>query len=154
MAAVRRAAVPALLTLSAFAPLSACGVGDDVLGGIGMPVTETTPVGPDDRAGDLAPPAAGGQQGRVTVTPAQRAYLDALSAAGVRTTSDLRALWIGAAVCQAHAAKQSDKAVWDSVMPLVRTDLRATQANAALTRSSEINAATADYIRIATQRLC
>ena len=64
------------------------------------------------------------------MTGQQRAYLDALKAAGVRPSSDLLALSIGSYVCQARAAKQSDQAVRDYVTPLVRNDVRDTQLNA------------------------
>jgi Protein of unknown function (DUF732) len=151
---VRRAAVPTLLVLSAVLPISACSERNDMLAGMGLPATETAPVGADDRAGDLAPPHTGGEPNRLTVTPQQRDYLDALAAAGVHPTSDLKALSIGSAVCQAHAAKQSGQAMWDSIMPLVRSDMRATQVNVVSSRMGEVNAATADYIRIATERLC
>ena len=60
----------------------------------------------------------------MTVTTQQRGYLDALAAAGVRPSDDLMALSIGSYVCQARAAKQSDQAVWDFVLPLVRSDVR------------------------------
>ncbi len=63
------------------------------------------------------------------MTGQQRAYLDALKAAGVKPSSDLLALSIGSYVCQARAAKQSDQAVWDYVMPLVRSDVRNTHMN-------------------------
>ena len=88
------------------------------------------------------------------MTRQQRAYLDALKATGVRPSSDLLALSIGSYVCQARAAKQSDQAVRDYVMPLVRSDVRNTQLNAVAPPVSEVDAVTADYIRIATERLC
>ena len=88
------------------------------------------------------------------MTQQQRAYLDALKAAGVRPSSDLLALSIGSYVCQARAAKQSDQAVRDYVTPLVRSDVRNTQLNAVAPPASEVDAVTADYIRIATERLC
>jgi hypothetical protein len=56
-------------------------------------------------------------------------------------------------VCQARAAKQSDQAVRDYVMPLVRSDVRSHQMNA-IAPPAEVDAVTADYIRIATERLC
>ena len=70
------------------------------------------------------PPSAGTEPNTLTVTHQQRAYLDALRAAGVRPSSDLLALSIGSYVCQARAAKQSDQAVRDYVTPLVRNDVR------------------------------
>ena len=66
----------------------------------------------------------GADSNALIVTGQQRAYLDALKAAGVKPSSDLLALSIGSYVCQARAAKQSDQAVWDFVVPLVRSDVR------------------------------
>lgn len=101
------------------------------------------------QSGDLAsaptPPAVNTQQ---------RAYLDALGAAGLKPSSDLQALTIGSYVCQARAAKQSDQAVWDLVLPLVRSDVRAKHLVDGTALTGEVNAAAADYIRIATERLC
>ncbi len=99
-------------------------------------------------------PAAGAQPNTLTVTAQQRAYLDALKAAGVRPSTDLLALSIGSYVCQARAAKQSEAAVRDYVTPLVRGDVRNTQLNAVAPPPSQVDALTADYIRIATERLC
>jgi Protein of unknown function (DUF732) len=91
----------------------------------------------------------------LTVNAQQRAYLDALKAAGIKPSTDLVALSIGSSVCQAHAAKQSDQALRDYVTPMVRSDVRNAQLNAmAPPPPSEVDAATADYIRIATERLC
>jgi hypothetical protein len=99
-------------------------------------------------------PAEGTEPSTLTVTVQQRAYLDALKAAGVRPSTDLLALSIGSYVCQARAAKQSEAAVRDYVTPLVRGDVRSTQLNAVAPPPSEVDALTADYIRIATERLC
>jgi hypothetical protein len=99
-------------------------------------------------------PAEGAEPNTLTVTPQQRSYLDALKAAGVRPSTDLLALSIGSYVCQARAAKQSEAAVHDYVTPLVRGDVRDTQLNAVAPPPSEVAALTADYIRIATERLC
>jgi hypothetical protein len=90
----------------------------------------------------------------LTVTAQQRAYLDALKAAGVPASTDLLALSIGSYVCQARAAKQSEQAVREYVTPLVRGDVRSHQMNAISPPPSEVEAMTADYIRIATERLC
>jgi hypothetical protein len=90
----------------------------------------------------------------LTVTGQQRAYLDALKAAGVKPSSDLQALSIGSYVCQARAAKQSDQGVWDFVVPLVRSDVRNSHMSAMAPTADEVNSATTDYIRIATERLC
>jgi hypothetical protein len=94
------------------------------------------------------------QPSRLTVTARQREYLNALKAAGVRPSTDLLALSIGSYVCQARAAKQSDQAVRDYVTPLVRGDVRNNEMNVVAPPPSEVDAVTADYIRIATERLC
>ena len=107
-----------------------------------------------DARGSALPPEASTQPSTLTVTRQQRAYLDALKASGVRPSSDLIALSIGSYVCQARAAKQSDQAVREYVTPLVRTDVRNTRQNAVAPPASEVAAVTADYIRIATERLC
>ena len=100
-------------------------------------------------------PGEGSQQpNELTVTAQQRAYLDELKAAGIRPSTDLLALSIGSYVCQARAAKQSDQAVRDYVTPLVRSDVRSNEMNAVAPPPSEVDAVTADYIRIATERLC
>lgn len=96
----------------------------------------------------------GTQPNGLTVTPQQRAYLDGLKQAGVRPSTDLMALSIGSYVCQARAAKQSDQAVRDYVTPMVRGDVRDGQMNAVAPPPSEVAAITADYIRVATERLC
>jgi hypothetical protein len=148
-----------LVVLSAALLLTACGLRDDMMATIGLPTSETTPAGagaqPNPQAPALAsPPQASGQPTTLTVTSQQRGYLDALKAAGVRPSSDLLALSIGSYVCQARAAKQNDQAVWDFVLPLVRSDVRAGHPSSKIPTSGEINAATADYISIATERLC
>ncbi len=104
--------------------------------------------------GGVQPPTAGNQQNTLTVTRQQRTYLDSLKAAGVKPSSDLLALSIGSYVCQARAAKQSDQAVRDYVTPLVRNDVRHNELNAVAPPTSEVEAVTDDYIRIATERLC
>lgn len=108
------------------------------------------------QAGEL-PPAAGmpapGRTGSLTLTSRQRGYLDALHTAGVTPSSDLLALSIGTYVCQARAAKQNDQAVWDFVLPLVRSDVR-TRRSGGAAAPGEVDSATSDYIRIATERLC
>ena len=110
---------------------------------VGMQTSETAP----------APEQPDSDSKAMVVTGPQRAYLDALKAAGVMPSSDLMALRIGSYVCQARAAKQSDQAVWDVVMPLVRGDVR-TANMSSMAPANEVNSATADYIRIATDKLC
>jgi hypothetical protein len=156
----QRRILPTLFVLSAVVLVAACALTDDVLS---RDVTSTAPPPPaarpdefGDGGSDLPSPPEGvaGQPGAVTVTKPQRHYLDALKAAGVRATTDLRALSIGSAVCQARAAKQNDQAVWEFILPLVRSDVRAARPSSMRTLAKEIDSATADYIRIATERLC
>ena len=104
--------------------------------------------------GQLPASRDGGMAGAMQVTPQQRGYLDALRAAGVRPSSELLALSIGSYVCQAHAAHQSDQAVWDFVVPMVRDDVRDASPGDEAPAAGEVNSVTADYIRIATDRLC
>jgi hypothetical protein len=109
---------------------------------------------PRAQAQDSGPRADDAAPNALTVTDRQRAYLDALKAEGVRPSTDLLALSIGSYVCQARAAKQSEAAVRDYVTPLVRGDVRSNQMNAVAPPPSQVDAVTADYIRIATDRLC
>jgi hypothetical protein len=134
-----------VLVASSAAWLSACGFGDDVMAGMNAQQETAPPAAHHQSAGELPGPAPSGTQSNaLLVTPRQRSFLDALQSAGVQSTSDLNALSIGSYVCQARAAKQSDQAVWDFVAPMVRNDVRAPDSQTA----------TADYIRIATDRLC
>ncbi|HEY6647178.1 MAG TPA: DUF732 domain-containing protein [Mycobacterium sp.] len=111
---------------------------------VGLPVSEAA----------QAPAAPNPDSNAMVVTGQQRAYLDALNTAGIKPSSDLMALRIGSYVCQARAAKQSDQAVWDVVVPLVRGDVRTAHMSSMAPSSDEVNSATADYIRIATDKLC
>lgn len=111
---------------------------------VGLPTSESAP----------APVQPDTQTNAMVVTGQQRSYLDALSAAGVKPSSDLMALRIGSYVCQARAAKQSDQGVWDVVVPLVRGDVRTTRMSTMAPSADDVNSATADYIRIATDKLC
>jgi hypothetical protein len=107
---------------------------------------------------------AGRLSGRPALTPAQKDYLGALATAGIHPSSELRALSIGAYVCQARAAGQSDQVVWDSVAPMVRSDVIATPTAAAQSAAPqtpsaaaavmEDNSVVGNVIRIATGRLC
>lgn len=129
-----------------------CSLGDTTLTTIGQPAGQST----DARAQGL--------QGAVhddphvedhfAATPHQQDYLKALADAGVQPSDELMALSIGAYVCQARAAKQSEQAVWDFVLPLVRDDVDDAHATSMAPEVGEVNSATADYIRIATERLC
>ncbi len=129
--------------------LSGCAATDGLMSRVALPNdrTSTSAPAPDDP--DVTPlPASPGSAGtassKLVVTGQQRAYLDALGAAGVHPSSDLMALSIGSYVCQARAAGQSPQAVWDFVHPLVAGDMH----------NSDVDAATQNYIRIATERLC
>jgi hypothetical protein len=102
----------------------------------------------------VGPRAAGSQPTALQVSPRQRTYLDALESSGIRPSTDLLALSIGSYVCQARAAKQPEAAVRDYVTPLVRGDVRSHEQNAVAPQPSEVDAVTADYIRIATEHLC
>jgi Protein of unknown function (DUF732) len=125
-----------------------------MMASIGMPVSESAPAHGQPGAAPLGPPQPGALSNTLVVTAQQRSYLDALKATGVKPSSDLRALSIGSYVCQSRAAKQSEAAVWDFVLPLVRSDVRGTRLASMAPSTAEVNAATADYIRIATERLC
>jgi Protein of unknown function (DUF732) len=122
--------------------LSGCASSDDLL---------TTAAPPTD--GTTATSA--GQSNNIVVTTQQRAYLDALAKAGVHRSNDLMALSIGSYVCQAKAAGQGEQAVWDFVFPLVRGDVHDMNPDATATAMApQVHDATAEYIRIATERLC
>ncbi|MCV7238074.1 DUF732 domain-containing protein [Mycolicibacterium celeriflavum] len=152
---VRTSAAGTLLIASATAMLTGCS-GDAVMGTMGMPTTESAPAHGTSQA-QPGPPPAGGQSNALVVTDRQRAYLDALAAERVEPSSDLLALSIGSYVCQAHAAKHTDQEVWDAVLPMVRSDMdeRVDAGTSGMASSSgDVHAATSDYIRIATDRLC
>ncbi len=121
---------------------------------VGMPASETAPAHGQSGAQPPGPPQPNGDLDPLTVSGQQRAYLDALKAAGVKPSSDLQALSIGSYVCQARAAKQSDQGVWDFVVPLVRNDVRNGHMSSMAPSADEVNSATASYIRIASERLC
>ncbi|MGY4708080.1 DUF732 domain-containing protein [Mycolicibacterium sp. CBM1] len=129
-----------------------CSTGEDLV---------TTPASGQSPTAAHAPVPADADLTATTlkVTPAQRGFLDALSAAGVHASSELEALSIGSHVCQAHAAGQSDQAVWDYIAPMVRSDVAdvptaASSKSDVQTSDLRVSEATADYIRLATQRLC
>lgn len=89
-----------------------------------------------------------------SLTPGQRTYLDGLLAAGVHPSNDLRALSIGAYVCQARAAGQSDQAVRDAVAPMVRSDLADSTAATPAAGYLNVEDTIGQYIGVAQQRLC
>jgi hypothetical protein len=133
--------------------LTGCS-GDDVMATIGLPTSETETAHGEASVAPPGPGQAGSQSNALVVTAQQRGYLDALTAAGVKPSSNLIALSIGSYVCQARAAKQNDQAVWDFVLPLVRSDVRDGRLSSMAPSVADVDSATADYIRIATERLC
>lgn len=147
------AVASSLLALATPLAATGCTSADDMLPTMTVP----PPGSAQSRAqahGGAQSPEEGADPDTISLTRAQRDYLDALRGAGVRPSSDLLALSIGSYVCQAHAAKQSDQAVRDYVTPMVRNDIRVTEWNAAALPESRIDAVTDDYIRVATERLC
>jgi hypothetical protein len=126
-------------------------MGNGVVAGMGMPSSDSA----SDASGlqSIVQPPDGAEPA-LDVTTKQRGYLDALAGAGVRPSSELVALSIGSYVCQARAAHQTDQAVWDFVLPMVRGDVRDSGVRSAAPPTGEVNSVTADYIRIATDKLC
>jgi hypothetical protein len=128
--------------------------GNDVMATIGMPTSETETAHGDAGAAPPGPEPAGGQSNALVVTAQQRQYLDALTTAGVKPSSNLAALSIGSYVCQARAAMQNEHDVWEFVLPLVRSDAHVDGLSSLAPSAADVNSATAEYIRIATERLC
>ena len=133
--------------------LAGCGSSGDLISTVALPTRQS----PDFVEGigvDGARPQIT-TQGGLRLTEPQRGYLDDLAAAGIRPSSDLRALSIGSYICQARAAGQSDQAVRAYVAPMVRSDMADSHAAAPLTPAgAQADAAITEYIRSATQRLC
>ncbi|GJF09724.1 hypothetical protein NGTWS0302_17600 [Mycolicibacterium cyprinidarum] len=146
-----------LLLASSAAAVTGCSAGDEMLMGLGSQV-EAPPAQGQANAQMSGPSQLDAPSNALIVTPRQRAYLDALDAAGVTPSSDLTALSIGSYVCQARAAKQTDQAVWDFVAPLVRNDVADPDnhdgVRAMVPSADELRSATSDYIRVAIARLC
>jgi len=147
-----------LLLASSAAWLTGCSPSDEIVVGLGPPQLETAPAQGQSSAALPGRSQPDAQSNALIVTPRQRAYLDALDAAGVTPSNDLTALSVGSYVCQARAARQTDQAVWDFVAPLVRNDVtdpdnhdgvRATAPSA-----GELRSATSQYIRTAVEQLC
>jgi hypothetical protein len=133
--------------------LAGCGSGGDLISTVALPSQQTT----DYSEGVDMPvsPGAGRPVGSPELTPAQHDYLDTLVAAGIHPTSDLRALSIGAYVCQARAAGQSDQTVWDSVAPMVRSDVIEVSAGSPQTPAvTNVDTVVGNVIHIAIQKLC
>jgi hypothetical protein len=148
----------ATLTLIA-AVLSGCSASDGMMSSVTLPADDTATLasGIQDPASPLPGPDEGNGSQTATkliVTHQQRGYLDALAAGGVHLSSELQALSIGSYVCQARAAGQSPQAVWDYVHPLVASDVQNAHMSSTPSTTAEVDAATASYIRIATERLC
>lgn len=136
--------------------LAACGSGADLVSTVALPSEQTAEQSRSfgdglDVAGGHDNPA---RNAPLQLTDSQRGYLEALGAAGVRPSNELRALSIGSYICQARAAGQSEQAVWDYVAPMVRSDVADAQVSAQATPGVQADAAVATYIRIAGQRLC
>ena len=128
--------------------------GGDLISTVALP-SEQSALADGDAFDVVASPHADGLSGKPDLTPPQRGYLDALLAAGVQPSNDLRALSIGAYVCQARAAGQSDQAVWDSVAPMVRSDVAASPGRQPPDVAYlEVDKTIGNYIGIATQELC
>ena len=126
-------------------------MGNEVVAGMGIPASESASTASGIQS-IVQPPS--GAEPALVVTTQQRGYLDALAGAGVRPSSELVALSIGSYVCQARAAHQTDQAVWDFVLPMVRADVRDSGVSSVAPPTGEVNSVTADYIRIATDKLC
>lgn len=133
----------ALIAATAAATVCACSPGETVM---------TSSVAPQDPGvGSVGQP----HTGTLATTDEQQEFLAALTKAGVHPSSELMALSIGSYICQAHGAGQSDQAVRDFVLPLIRGDLRDAQPDVAATAmTNQVDAVTSAYMRIATDRLC
>jgi hypothetical protein len=136
--------------------LTGCGSGGDLISSVALPSQQATGyVEGADNVDIGASPTDDRHSGTLELTPAQREYLDALAATGVRISNELRALSIGSYVCQARAAGQGDQAVWDSVAPMVRSDVAAARAASPQAPPAlDADAAVGQYIQTASQRLC
>jgi hypothetical protein len=151
-----------LLVASSAALLTGCSVADDMMATVGLRTSDSAPAHGQAGGQPPGPPQPNGESNALILTRQQRDYLDALKAAGVKPSGDLLALSIGSYVCQARAAKQSYQGVWEFVVPLVRSDVRNTHTGSMAPPTAgpdspaaeDVNSATADYIRIATDKLC
>ena len=131
--------------------LAGCGASGDLISTVALPSRQS----PDFVDGVGAGPAATAADGTVRLTEPQRGYLGDLLAAGIRPSSDLRALSIGSYICQARAAGQDDPSVREYVAPMIRSDLADSHAAAPQTPGGvPDDVAITEYIRSATQRLC
>lgn len=132
--------------------LAGCGSGGDLISTVALPSQETTGYAED---ADLPFSPEGRQSGKPDLNPAQVDYLSALASAGIHSSNDLRALSIGSYVCQARAAGQSDQTVWDSVAPMVRSNVIDVSAGAPRSPAvTNVDTIVGNFIQIATQKLC
>ena len=109
---------------------------------------------PDEPAYQIVASVADEREGQSLVSEYARQVREAQESNGVHPSSELLALTIGSYVCQARAADHSDQAVWDFVLPMVRSDVRDSHLSSQAPPAGQVNSVTADYIRIATERLC
>ncbi len=150
-----RALVVGLMAPVAWALAGCSSSGGDLISTVALPSQQSMAAAETDGFDVSSPSDVGRMSGAPDLTANQRGYLDGLAAAGVHPANDLRALSIGAYVCQARAAGQSDQAVWDSVAPMVRSDMSNTHSLEAPEVSFlDVDATIGRYIGIATQRLC
>lgn len=142
------ATLPALALL-----IGGCATPGDVATSM-VPLEEPGAVNQAGQGDALAAPTVAAT-GNAGISPRQQSYLDALTSAGVRRSTDLAALSIGSYICQGHAAGQPDQAVWDFVFPMVRGDLGHLEAHlGGVGQNLPARDATTRYLRIATERLC
>ena len=133
--------------------LAGCGSGGDLISTVALPSQQTT--GYADGADLPLSAEADRQAGKPDLTPAQRDYLGALASAGIHSSNDLRALSIGAYVCGARAAGQGYQTVWDSVAPMVRSDVIEVSAGSPQSPAvTNVDTIVGNFIQIATQKLC
>lgn len=134
--------------------LAGCGSGGDLISTVALPSQQTIDYA--DGVDMPISPESVRQSGQPDLTAPQRDYLTALADAGIHPSNELRALSIGAYVCQARAAGQSDETVWDSVAPMVRSEVIETSAGSRRTpaMTPDVDTVVGDVIHIATQKLC
>jgi hypothetical protein len=150
-----RLLVAGLMAPMAYLLAGCSSSGGDLISTVALPSQQSVAAAESDGF-DVSPPQDGGRMtGVPNLTENQRGYLDDLLAAGVQPANDLRALSIGSYVCQARAAGQSDQAVWDSVAPMVRSDVSDTHGLEAPEVSyHDVDATIGHYIGTAIKRLC
>ncbi|HZQ30841.1 MAG TPA: DUF732 domain-containing protein [Mycobacterium sp.] len=150
----RMAGCSTAVTFSLAALVTGCSASDGFMSSVALPASRTTTSAAPSKAAAALPANPAPQPSALAVTPQQRGYLDALAAGGVHPSSEVFALSIGSYICQAHAAGQTPQAVWDYVHPLVSSDMHDAHMTSMAPPPADIDAITANYIRIATDRLC